>query len=520
MPDRADETDETDRTDRAPREPTRTRFRRIRALAARHVRPPQSVRGFVIAVIVVGAIGSAVGIGGLSFQKFSETEGFCSQCHVMAPEVAAHKVGVHRDVSCGECHVAPSLLGVVKSKIRGAVQLAEVITDTYPKPIPEPEPDLLPPPQETCMKCHPLSEIAKEESLKLVLHSRYREDEANTREMVAVVARPYRLDEGSASRGVHWHVEVQVEYASPAGNEQKIDWIRVKYKNGQTEQFIARSQVTVSSDVQADIDRVLHTEKVHEMTCITCHNRVGHEFPSPTEAVDEAVADGSISQSLPYIVREGVARLSKRYSSYGEADKAIEGIRGVYASRYPLVSRTRKAEINHAVSKLKTLYRLVADPEMNMVSADYPNDETMAGCMRCHDGAHYEVASDGRLMSNTIPWECTTCHTFPQVGSKLTSIDLLSPPPEKQAKTWIFEHGRSPEALEPGAANNSSCTSCHSTGAVRVDLEEMVFNHPKLIEEFGLQLCGYCHTEAFCSRCHKMQALGLGEDVTKSWEPE
>jgi nitrate/TMAO reductase-like tetraheme cytochrome c subunit len=495
-------------------ESARRRLHRIRKLAARHVRPPSSGRGFVLSLVAVGGFAVVAAVGGSAFQKFSETEGFCSQCHTMTPEVAAHKLSVHRDVTCGECHVAPGIPGVLKSKLRGSIQLAEVVADAYPKPIPEPEPNLLPPPEGTCMKCHPLSAITGESSqMKLVLHPIYRENEANTKEMVAVMVRPYRLGEGAASRGAHWHVEMKMEYASPAGNENKIDWIRVNYKNGSREEFIARSQVAVSSDVEPDIKRVLRTEKIHQVTCITCHNRIGHEFPTPDQAINNAMAEGKISQALPYIKREGVELLGKRYKSTGEADRAIEGIRGMYAARYPLVSKTRGKEVAGAVNELKEIYPLVADPEMDEISADYPNDlghQNGPGCLRCHNGANFEVGSSGHLLTKTIPWECTTCHTFPQVGKKVSSIALLAPPPDHQSKLWVFEHAQDHLALEP-SADSGFCANCHRTGAVKVTHEEMLYHHPQVIEKAGLQACGYCHREAFCARCHKRPVLGKSE---------
>jgi nitrate/TMAO reductase-like tetraheme cytochrome c subunit len=505
LPDRPDE------SDAAPGEPARTRFSRVGKRAARPVRPPRSSRGFLLALVVVGGVGSVTAIGGTAFQRWSETEGFCSRCHTMTPEVTAHKLGVHRDVACGECHVAPGIVGLVKSKLRGSIQLFQVITGSYPRPISAPDPNLLPPPEDTCMKCHPLSEIAGEGSqVKLVMHSIYREDKANTRETVAVMVRPYRLGEGQASRGAHWHVEQKVEYATPEKNSQKIDWIRVTYKGGRTEQFLARSQVGVSSDVRPDISRLGRTETTRKMNCITCHNRVGHESPSPDEAVNSAMAQGKISQSLPYIKREGVARLSKRYRSTGEADRAIEGIRGMYTARYPLVSKAQGREVNNSVDQLKQIYPLVADPNMNEISANYPSNlghQSGPGCFRCHDGAHFAVGPNGRLLSKTIPWECTTCHTFPQVGKTVSSVSLLSPPPDHLSKLWVFEHGRSPEALVP-SSNSSFCTNCHSSGAAKVNHEEMLYHHPQVIEKAGLQACGYCHREAFCARCHKQPVLG------------
>ena len=493
-------------TDPVPGEPPRTPRGRIGTIATRHKRPPGSWRGFGVSLLAVGGLCAVAAIGGSTLQKWSETEGFCSRCHTIAPEVAAHKLGVHRDVTCGECHIAPGVVGFVKAKLAGTNELFEFMTDTYPKPIPPPDPDALPPPEDSCMKCHPLSTITKEGSpMKLVLHPIYREDEANTRETVAVVVRPYRLGEGNASRGAHWHVEVKIEYLSPDKSSQKIDWIRVTYKNGRTEQWIARSQVAASSDVEPDISRLKRTETLRTMTCIACHNRVGHEFPSPAEAIDSAVTEGKISQSLPYIVREGVARLGKRYRSVGEADRAIEGIREMYAAKYPLVLKSRGREVNGAVDQLKQIYPLVADPVMNEISADYPNNlghQSGPGCFRCHDGSHFAVGPEGRLLTTTIPWECTTCHTFPQVGKKVSSVALLAPPPDHQSKLWVFEHAHNHLALEP-SANSSFCANCHSSGLAKVEHEEMLYHHPQVIEKAGLQECYYCHQQAFCARCHK-----------------
>ena len=514
MPDRPDDPDaapgaaspKRDDSGAAPDADSRTRRARLHGFVDRHVRVPSSAAGFLLALIIVGGLGTVVALGGAAFQKWSETAGFCSQCHTMAAETAANRMSVHRGVTCGECHVEPGVVGFVKSKIRGSIQLFEVVTHSYPTPIAEPDHGLLPPTRDTCMKCHTLSEISKQGTpIKLVLHNVYREDEANTKETVALMVRPYRLGEGEASRGAHWHVEDKVEYASPDKNSQTINWIRVTYKDGRTEEFIARSQVGVSAEVQPDIKRLLRTETVRTMDCISCHNRVGHEIPTPNEAINAAMAEDKISPALPYIKREGVARLGKNYRSVTEADKAIEGLRTMYALDYPLVSKTREPEVNKAVRQLKVIYRLVATPEMNEIAADYPNNlghQTGPGCFRCHDGAHFAVASSGRLLNKTVPWECTTCHTFPQVGKTVTSLTVLAPPPDHQSKLWVFNHASTPLALEP-SANSAFCENCHSSGLGKVTHEEMLYHHPQVIEKTGLQECYYCHQQAFCARCHK-----------------
>lgn len=479
--------------------------------AGRHVRPPRSGRGFLVALGVVGVLGSLTAAGGLFAQKWTETAAFCSKCHTMKPEAKAWARGIHRDVACGECHVGPGIAGLVKAKMNGAIQTLEVLTDTYPEPVPEPDHAKLPSPKDTCMKCHALDVIAAPgRPMDLVLKPRYREDRANTRETVAVMVRPAGLG-GKHSIGAHWHVQQKVEFTTPSEDAQKIDWVKVTYKDGSVKEFIARKKVTVSSDVRPDIERLKQGEATRPMDCITCHNRVGHEIPTPGQALDESLSAGRISASLPYIKREGVARLSKEYGSEGEADKALEAIRGWYAARYPLVARTERRQVNRAVDQLKLLYPLVATPEMKSVAADYPNNlghEDGPGCFRCHDGAHYEVGPSGRLTNKVIPWECTTCHTFPQVGRTISSLSLLGQPADHESRLWVFNHKYSAERLEPNPTS-SFCSNCHDSGAAKVNHDEMLYRHPDAIAKAGIGACAYCHQEAFCSRCHKKPVLDV-----------
>lgn len=473
------------------------------------LRPPSTGRGFFVALAVVGGLGTLVAVGGFVSQQWTETESFCSKCHTMTPEVKAYKRGVHRDVACGECHVGPGIGGLVKAKLNGARQTLEVLLGTFPKPVPPPDHAMLPSPKDTCMKCHSLDQIASEgKPTKVVLKPRYREDRANTREMVAVVVRPSGLGE-RGSLGAHWHVEQNVEFTTSDENSQKIDWVGVTYKNGATRQFIARKEVGVSSDARPDVERLKQTESTRPMDCITCHNRVGHDIPSPDEAIDDSIAHGRISPSLPFIKREGVSRVGKSYESRREADQSIDSIRRVYALRFPLVWKKRRRKVNQAVHELRLIYGLVATPEMRSVAADYPNNlghQTSPGCFRCHDGAHFEVGPKGRVLKKTIPWECTTCHTFPQVGGTISSVNLLGAPADHKSKLWVFEHKTEALRLEPNATSGY-CANCHDSGAAQVNHDEMLYRHPQAIAKAGLQACGYCHQEVFCARCHKKPVL-------------
>jgi nitrate/TMAO reductase-like tetraheme cytochrome c subunit len=486
------------------------RFDRTRAFGERHLRPPKTMRGLIVLIAAVGAIGTLVAIGGLKAMAWTETEGFCSRCHTMAPESKAYSLSVHRDVACAECHVKPGLGGLIEAKLNGAKQTLEILTGSFPKPIPAPDHSKLPDPKDTCMKCHSLGDIAGDGNpTKIIVHPRFRDDKANTRETVAVVVRPPELGAEKGAPGAHWHVKQNVEFTSPDEQSRKIDWVGVTYKDGRRKQFIARPQVHISSDVSPDIKRLKADETTRHMNCIDCHNRVGHEIPSPDEAIDESIASGRIGQDLPYIKREGVSRVDHKYSSYSEADRAIEGLRRMYAMRYPLVARTRRAEVNRAVRELKLIYDLVATPNMKAVAETYPNNlghQTSRGCFRCHDGDHYQVTARGRVLKKTIPWECTTCHTFPQAGKTVSSVSLLGEPKSHRDRLWVFDHKNQASSID-ASGTGGFCANCHNSGAAKVDHDEMLYRHPSAIEKAGLGACRYCHQPASCARCHKKPVL-------------
>jgi nitrate/TMAO reductase-like tetraheme cytochrome c subunit len=507
--------------DMAPGEPEPgapdRRFDRARAFAERNVKPPRTMRGLVLLIAAVGGLGTLVAIGGIKAMEWTETEGFCTKCHTMAPEQKAYKLSVHRDVACAECHVEPGIRGFVKAKLNGARQTVEMLTGTFPKPIPAPDHSMLPDPKDTCMKCHSLGEIAGDGNpTKIIVHPRFRDDKKNTRETVAVVVRPPELGSRQGAPGAHWHVKQKVEFISPDEQSRKIDWVGVKYKDGRTKQFIARSQVGISSDVRPDIERLKENEKTRDMTCIACHNRVGHEIPTPDAAIDESIAAGKISQSLPFVKREGVARVGREYPSAGDADRAIGGIRRLYEEQYPLVARNRRHQVNQAVDELKLIYRLVATPNMKALASTYPSNlghQQTAGCFRCHDGAHFQVSDRGRVLKKTIPWQCTTCHTFPQVGETVSSVSLLGEPADHKDRLWVFNHKGYASNIE-ASGSGGFCANCHNSGAAKVNHDEMLFRHPEAIEKAGLRACQYCHQPASCARCHKKPVL---EDSGKAY---
>jgi len=518
----------------------RKHFRRTRRLFAPAARvlgkiphPPwRSKRGVFVLFVLFAGFGAAAAVGGTAAVAFSETPGFCGMCHTMDPELKAYAMSPHKEVACAECHVEPGVAGFVKAKANGTKQLVDIITNKYPTPIPPPDHAKLPAVKDTCLKCHSLEQITENGGpVKLVLRARYKPDEANTRETVAVMLRPAGLGQGSGTvgtpgaaaddgvKGVHWHVQQKVTYTSGDERAQKIDLVEITAKNGTTKQYIAGSEVGVSTDVKPDITRLKTSQTNRLMDCIDCHNRVGHAVPSPDRAIDEALSAGRISTALPFIKRDSVALLNGDYVSLSAADKAISGLRTTYATRYPLVLKSSNVQVTQAIEELKVEYRLIATPAMKVQAKTYPDNlghQTSPGCFRCHDGAHFLVVK-GQITTKTIPSECSTCHTFPQVGASASSFPLGAKPVDHKDKLYVFSHKNSVKSTEPtgttcGACHAPSyCENCHKSGAIKVKHTAMLYNHASAIKAAGsTQACAYCHLPVYCEKCHKQPVLQAG----------
>jgi len=461
--------------------------------------------------------------------SFSETPGFCGMCHTMDPELKAYAMSPHKDVNCSECHINPGLGGFIKAKANGTKQLLHILTGQYPTPIEPPDHAEMPPVKDSCLKCHSLADITENGGpVKLVLRPRYKSDEANTRETIAIMIRPAGMGQGSGTtgtagaaaddgvKGVHWHVQQKVTYTTSDIHSSKIDLVDLTAKDGTVEQYIAGTQVAVSTDVKPDIERLKSSQTTKTMDCIDCHNRVGHAVPSPDRAIDEAIGAGLISTNLPFIKRDSVALLNGDYPTLEAADKAIGGLRTTYAAKYPLVVKTQAKQVTQAIDELKLQYRLIATPAMKVQAKTYPDNlghQTSLGCFRCHDGAHYLVVK-GQITNTTIPSECSTCHTFPQIGASASSFPLGSKPVTHKDKLWVFSHklstsSRTAAGTSCAACHKSTyCENCHQSGAIKVNHTSMLYNHASAITSAGgTQACAYCHLPVYCAKCHKGPVL-------------
>ena len=77
-------------------------------------------------------------------------------------------------------------------------------------------------------------------------------------------------------------------------------------------------------------------------------------------------------------------------------------------------------------------------------------------------------------------------------------------------------------SVEPAGTDCGSChqrqycEDCHTTGAIKVTHDEMLYNHAKSIRVSGGRACAYCHQPVFCATCHTGNPLETPADKTTS----
>ena len=360
-------------------------------------------RDFRRLVIFVGAITIVnVVIGGqLTYSgiDYMDSVSFCgTTCHtVMQPEYTAYQNSPHARVACVQCHIGPGASWFVRSKLSGTQQVFAVLFNTYPRPIPVPVHNLRPA-RETCEACH---WPARFEGNRLEVIATYADDEQNT--LTKTVLLMHIGGGGTNGPGIHSaHVGpgIVIRYGSDE-SRQTIHW--VEYQNTITgRKTLYRDPNTKRSDVNFSTART--------MDCIDCHNRPTHIFQLPGRAMDQAMAAGTISPSLPYIKKLGLEVLNKPYPSRAAAEAAIPiALKRAYQKNYPDLIAPHSAEIVQAAKGLVAIYDRNVFPKMKITWGTYPNNlghMDFPGCFRCHDSQH---TSANNL---TIPQDCSVCHNI------------------------------------------------------------------------------------------------------------
>ncbi len=422
-------------------------FKRLGTALHNFFFPPEGTKTWlrVLPYALLGVLTIIVLIGAAYGWQYTNSPEFCgTSCHTMPPEFTAYLASPHARVDCTECHIGR---GFIATQItRKAGDLSHVINTVfhnYTYPIYATN---MRPARDTCEKCHNPDKFSDD-----ALHENktFQSDVNNT---------PYSIflslkTGGGTTRqglgkGIHWHVENKVMYYATDELQQNIPYIRV---------YNADGTYTEYTDIASNFNPTNVTDaEMKEMDCVTCHNRITHLVPMPTDQIDAALARGFIDKTIPDIRLKGIEVLSAPYASQQEGLNGIYGLFNYYQAYYPEYYAANQAAVQNAVSYIQTMY--VDSVNLDQLSDwnTHPNNIghlNFAGCFRCHDGKHLDSNKQA------VRLECNLCHTIPEVAGPSDFVANVEIPrgPEPQShlnSNWIAMHN---------AVFNETCSDCHTT---------------------------------------------------------
>jgi hypothetical protein len=363
--------------------------------------PGQRTTAIVIFALTIANI-VIVSLGAYRGVDYMDSVGFCGGvCHTpMKPEFVAHSAGTHANVKCVDCHVGSGASSFAKAKLAGTRRVFAVTFGTYPRPIVAAAAQLVPA-GETCEQCHWPQQFHGDKLRRIV---EYADDEKNTE---SVTTLHVHVGGGDGRRGqatgIHWHMNVanDIEYIATDKDRQTIPYVRMTDRQGVVREYTVD---TVTPEALAKSGR-------RRMDCTDCHNRPSHAIvATPERAVNEAMAEGEIPTTLPFIHREAVKILKTNYPSQEAGQAEISrALRDFYRTGEPQAAASHGPDIDRAVLTVQDVYRRNVFPEMNVRFGTYASNIghiDSPGCFRCHDDNH--KSKDGRKIGQ----ECDTCHTI------------------------------------------------------------------------------------------------------------
>ncbi|MGE0453689.1 MAG: cytochrome c3 family protein [Vicinamibacteria bacterium] len=357
------------------------------------------------AVLIVGVATFVnvciLGTAGYQGVEHMESVEFCgTTCHtVMQPEYTAYLGSPHSRVTCTQCHIGPGASWFVKSKLDGTRQVLATALDTYSRPIPSPV-HTLRPARETCEQCHWPRKFHGD---KLVVKTKYSEDEANTR-LVTVLMMRIGGHEGQSVSGIHGrHLAdgERIRYVASDERRQHIERVTWIDDAGRPNAFLSEA---------AQKDPRLGQGEERRMDCVDCHNRPTHAFDLPERAIDRALEEGRIARDLPWVKKAAVAIMKADYASREAAGQAIpQALADYYRKELPQVFAARQADVAAAGAATRDAWLRNVFPAMKVTWGTHPNNighEDFPGCFRCHDDGHKD--REGKAISQ----DCEACHAI------------------------------------------------------------------------------------------------------------
>lgn len=450
-------------------------------------------RHLVLFISITTATNVVIG-GHFTYQavEYMDSVQFCgASCHIMKPEFTAYRAAAHSSVACVDCHIGAGTTSYIKAKVNGAKQLLEVMTGTYPTPVPTPVHNLAQG-RLTCSNCHADRDFGSKRWEATRFASDVTSSATRTQLSLLIGGGGNR----TGAHGAHMAGGARIEFRSTP-NRQRIEWIRYRDSSGR-EKIYARAGAKPSGELRT-------------MDCTDCHNRAAHSFEDPSKALDASLAAGRIDHTLPEIKSAGLARLRQK-------DNLSESLRAFYQSRYPELAASRGATIVKAAAELTAIRDRNIFPQWGVDWGTHPSFLGHNGCFRCHNQELVSQDSDQRPITQS----CSVCHRIEKlnepvaepVTTRLTSGDSGMPtriPFSSGAGEVPFDHAKHL------ARAKGECGVCHDKyfPMERADLRYKANIHRTA--EASRTSCAGCHAPggtAFasageCGRCH----TGLSEPL-------
>jgi hypothetical protein len=392
---------------------------------------------------VLGVLTLIVVSGGIYGWEYTNSPVFCgTACHTMPPQDIVYKQSPHSNVTCEECHIGrTSFVNQLTRKSQGLKETYYQLFKLYEYPI---RAKALRPARDTCEQCHQ-PETFSDDSLRVI--SRFADDEQNTKSSIYLVLKTGGgAKREGLGRGIHWHIVNKVDYYATDELDQEIPYVRIYNDDGTTTEYV---------DVESGFDKsTLDESKLVTMDCVTCHNRITHEFSFPEESVNTAMSRGLIDPGIPEIHRRAVDTLSVNYISRVQAFTAFDALEAYYKDTDYYSGH--EEQVAAAIQELKNIYDRTVFHDQQINWETHPNNLghiNSPGCFRCHDGQHLDENQQA------IRLECNVCHSIPVVKSEedfVTEIEISSglEPESHLNPNWISLHNQ---------VFGESCKACHTT---------------------------------------------------------
>lgn len=397
------------------------------------------------ALAFIALVGFGVAGAGWEYTNSSE---FCgTQCHTMPPEYISYLQSPHANVKCVECHIGRATIATqFTRKAQDITHVVKFVGTGYEMPIYSKK---LRPASQVCELCHNPAKFSPNRLRDITRYSAANNNETTTTHL------SFKTGGGSEregrGKGIHWHIENKVEYifTDDSNLQQVIPWVRVTNPDTGETQTFTDTEASLPADFAAQ-----NSDRIKQMDCITCHNRVSHKFRTPDDAVDDAMSRGLISPTIPYFKQNAVAVMERQYPNMDDALTAVRGLRDYYASNWTDYYAKNTETVGKAVDQLEVLYTEMVFPTMDVSWDSHPDNlghKDSPGCFRCHDGKHLNEQRE------SIRIECNLCHSIPLQSPKDGSTPLMAltepfEPESHNGSNWIAQHR---------FAFDNTCQGCH-----------------------------------------------------------